>query len=342
MAQARIVGDYTGRRAPRSELLYPRIHARDVLKGAYTGNVPTIINWYANTVFPTDLNDQIGDCTIADVAHAVGSFSRFGQGTEVIVSNADVLTMYSRVSGYIPGNANTDTGCVIQDVLNDWRKNGIGTPAHKILAFFQVNYKDLNEVKACTWLFLGVTLGVNLPQSALDQFQGGQTWDLNPSLNNTVVGGHDVRLIGFNADGTVDLVTWGTVVKATWAWVQQWTEEAWSEADAEIVKNNAAPNGLSVTALNAAYTQVTGQPGPFAAPPTPTPPAPTPVPPTPVPPTPVPIPPPTPVVSAADAALAAAIPAHWLSHPGWYFRESRVVSTAIQAWLAATGQVPGQ
>ena len=304
------------------------MHARAVLQGAYTGNVPASVDWFTGVSLPMDLNDAIGDCTIADEAHAVGIFTAKGQGTEVVLSNSDVLKVYERVSGYNPGNPQTDVGCVIQDVLNDWRKIGIGSPAHQILAFFQVDYTDPVEMRACTWLFLGVTLGVNLPQSAMDAFNAGQTWDYVPTANNRIVGGHDVRIVGYNTDGTWQLATWGTVVKATWAWIQRFAEEAWAQADPEIVKNHAAPNGLSDAALNAAFTQVTGQPGPFVVTPTPPGPSPTPTPPTPTP------TPPMPVVDPADKALVAAT-GPWAAqswHP-W----TQNIANAINTWRRAKG-----
>lgn len=322
-----------GRRPPYSALTHPRMYARDILTGSYSGAVPAVVDWHTNVSLPMDLNDSLGDCTIADIAHAVGVFTFFGQGAEVVVSSADVLTVYERVGGYRPGNPATDRGCVIQDVLNDWRKTGIA--GHQILAFFQVNYTNLAELKACTWLFGGVTLGVNFPQSGMDQFSAGVLWDFSSSANNTIIGGHDIRLLGVDATGMMYVATWGTIQKMTPAWLAHFCEEAWAQADGEWVKNNASPEGLSVAALNAAFQQVTGQPGPF-----PVAPSPTPIPPNPTP-TPVPTPTPTPSVTIADRTLAAAISQHWLSHPGWYFHESRGVADAIQAWLTASGLTPG-
>lgn len=318
-----------GRKPPHSELTHPRMYARDVLTSNYSGAVPAVVDWHTGTKLPMAMNDSIGDCTIADVSHAIEVFTAFGQGTEVLISDSDVLTMYERVGGYRPGNPSTDQGCVIQDVLNDWRKTGIGNPGHKILAFLQVDWTNLAELKACTWLFGGVTLGVNFPKSAMDQFNAGVPWDFSPSANNTIIGGHDVRLLGMDATGMMYVATWGVIQKMAPAWVAHYVEESWAEADGEWIKNNASPTGLNVAALNAAFQQVTGRPGPFQVDPTP-------IPPTPAPPTP-PVPP-VPVTDV-DKVLAAAIPRSWLDHPHLRFRDANTVADALKAWLISTGQL---
>lgn len=316
-----------GRLRPHPESTHPRMHARHVLAAGYSGAIPASCDYYSGISFPVFLNQELGDCTIADVGHAEQVFSTLGQGTTVTVSDQDILTMYERVGGYNPNDPSTDQGCVIQDVLNDWRKNGIGSPAHQILAFLQVNLNNADEVKACCWLFGGCTLGVNLPASAETQFGAGQPWTVDAAADNSILGGHDVRMVGYDA-AWVYLVTWGAVQRASWEWLAQWCEEIWAEADGEWIKANASPEGLNVDALNAAFTEVTnGEPGPFPV----VGPAPTP---TPVPPGPAPQPP-APVVDDVDRALWAAVqPAlNHLSHHG----AAHVVKQALDAWHAGKG-----
>jgi hypothetical protein len=320
MSQPRIIGNYTGRRQPHSNVTHPRMFARDVLASTYTGVVPAIVDWHTGVTLPMALNSDLGDCTIADVSHAIETWTKFSGGTEVTISDADVLKMYSRVGGYIPGNPNTDQGCVIQDVLNDWRRIGIGTPAHKILAFLSVDHTSLAEMKACCWLFGGVTLGVRLPQSALDQFSAGRPWTYYANANNTIVGGHDVRLLGVDASGVMYEGTWGTIQQVDPSWMV-FVEEAWSQASsADWIKNNTSPEGLDVVALNAAFTQLTDQPGPFPVVPTP------PVPP--VPPVPGVL---TPAETAANVALAGAAHQFISSHHWW--QSSAGLKQALQDWL---------
>lgn len=321
-----------GRLAPHPEHTHPRIHAGAVLADGFELVIPDTVDWYTGISFPMYLNSSVGDCTIADVGHAEEIFSNFGQGTAIAVTDNDVLTMYERVGGYVPGNPSTDNGCVIQDVLNDWRKNGIA--GHQILAFLQVDYTNLAELKACCWLFGGVTLGVNFPQSAMAQFNAGQPWDYNPNANNTIIGGHDVRLVGFDANGNMKVVTWGAVQTMTPAWLAHFCEEAWSEADGEWIKNNTSPGGLDINALNAEFTKRTNQPGPFPVTP---PPSPTPVPPTPPNP-----PPPNPaVVTAAEQAANNALSQAaitFIQSTHWMPQAKNLTKTLI-AWLKVWGYI---
>lgn len=313
----------SGRRPPHPEATHPRLHASAVLTSGYTGAVPAVVNWWDKVPLPMDLNDSLGDCTIADVAHAVAVFTQFGQGSAVVLSDADVLAVYERVGGYRPGDPSTDNGCVIQDVLDDWRKTGISNPAHKIAAFLAVNYKDSAELKACTWLFGGVTLGVNFPKSAMAQFNNGQPWDYDPTADNTIDGGHDVRLLGIAADGTMRVATWGAIQRVTPAWLAHYCEEAWAQADQEWIKANASPEGLSVAALNAAFTQIThGQPGPFTGT---TPPGPAPVP----------SPAITPEQTAANVSLATV--AHRFVKGRHWTPENTGMARELGMWLQAWG-----
>lgn len=315
-----------GRNAPHPPETHPRAYASAVLR-AVTVSVPATCDYHSGLTFPMFANDYAGDCTEADSGHAIGVFTGEGQGQEVVLTDQDVLTAYSRVTGYDPsqtqpdGSNPTDTGAVIQDVLDDWLRNGIA--GHKILAFYQVDHTNLDEIKACVWLLGGVRLGVNLPQSAEDQFNAGRPWDYDPNADNSILGGHDVRIVGYDP-AYLYVVTWGQVQPVSWEWVQRFAEEGWVEADGAWVKNGNTPEGLTADALNAAVEQVTHKPGPFPVGPTPTP----------VPPGPAPVPP-APVVDMADRSLWAAVqPAlTHLSHHG----AARTVHDAITAWHKSKG-----
>src|ERR1700757_2471097 len=63
------------------------------------------------TQFGMMLNSQLGDCTIAGVAHAVQVWT---DNTTGMVTEADrtVQQYYQRWAGYVPGHAETDQGAV--------------------------------------------------------------------------------------------------------------------------------------------------------------------------------------------------------------------------------------
>src|SRR6478735_8563226 len=113
--------------------------------------------------WPMYLNDEIGDCTFATAGHTIQVFNWYGLGKVVKVTDADVLKGYSAVSGYDPQTGANDDGCVVQDVLNYWRKTGVG--GHKIAAFAEVDLSNEDELRAAMNLFGTVYLGINFPNT---------------------------------------------------------------------------------------------------------------------------------------------------------------------------------
>lgn len=310
-----------GRLAPHPETTHPRLHLDQFVTTAYPPAPATVDYLSQVESWPMYGNDQIGDCTCAAAGHMVEAWSRYGQGTTATVTDQDVLTAYEAVSGYVPGDPSTDNGAVMQDVLDYWRRTGIG--GHKVLAFAQVDHTNLPEVYAALNLFGAIYVGVNFPQSAMDQFNAGQPWSVEPS-DGGIIGGHAVNL-GWRDHAGLEVVTWGKVQGLDEAWWARYVEEAWVVADPEWVKANQSPPGLDVAALNAAFTAMTGDPGPFPAAPSPTP-TPTPVPPA----------PPTPVVDSADEALAP-VAHRWVAEHHTSLGGNHHMAVALQAWLAAKG-----
>jgi len=69
-------------------------------------------------LFPVDGNDQIGDCTIAAVAHAITVYRGLLK-TKKIMAQAAVQKLYDHLTG------GPDTGLNELDVLNYWRANPV-------------------------------------------------------------------------------------------------------------------------------------------------------------------------------------------------------------------------
>src|ERR1700750_2435947 len=70
-------------------------------------------------------NDRYGDCVEAANGHLVEQQTYIGQGSEVSVTTAQVLAEYSKITGFNPNDPNSDQGTIIQDGLNDLRKDGL-------------------------------------------------------------------------------------------------------------------------------------------------------------------------------------------------------------------------
>lgn len=223
--------------------------------------------------WPMYLNDRIGDCTCAAAGHIIEEVTQYGQGKVVVLPDNDILSAYEAVSGYNPNTGANDNGAVMQDVLNYWRKNGFG--GHKILAFAEVDHKNMDEVYAATDLFGFVYLGIDFPAFAMDQFNAGEAWDVSDT-NAQIEGGHAINAGWYDKSSqTWKVITWGKVQTMTNAFFDKYVEEAWIAITPEWVEGNDSPEGVDIQALGEAYTQITGKPSPFT---NVTPPAPTPTP----------------------------------------------------------------
>jgi hypothetical protein len=261
--------------APRD--LARSLPLKQFLRAGYTGNVPDVVSYTPDAAnLPMDGNDQLGDCTAAGAAHVITTITQFGQGAPVVPALNDVIAFYSGSTGYVPGRPNTDQGGDMQTVLKYWRQTGLA--GHKIAAYFAVDPHDFDEMRAALYLFGNLYIGFSCTQGFETAFDNGTVFDV--VRRDRVLGGHCVAIHEITKGGNIKGSTWGGFFEMTPAAWAKYVDEPYAVASQEWVKNNLTPEGLDVAAVNAAYQQVTGQPGPFVATgPTPTPtPTPTPVP----------------------------------------------------------------
>ena len=109
-----------------------------------------------------------------------------------------------------------------------------------------------------------VSLGVNLPQSAMDQFDAVQPWTV--SGDATILGGHCITAFGYDAQ-YVYIVSWGKVVPATWGWLAAYCDEAWAVVSAMWAgQAGKDPEGVDLNGLGAEFAALTGESNPFPAP----------------------------------------------------------------------------
>src|SRR5438067_11106486 len=73
----------------------------------------------ASKLFPMDGNDQLGDCTIAALAHAITVYRGLIGRERRIMSKEEVVKLYMRLTGGV------DSGLNALDVLNHWRKHAV-------------------------------------------------------------------------------------------------------------------------------------------------------------------------------------------------------------------------
>lgn len=201
-------------------------------------------------------NDSLGDCTCAAYYHARQVWSFNAKGAEITESDSDVVLLYEQACGYDPTNPSTDQGGVEQDVLTYLLNTGapITTPAgasfNKILAFLEVDFRNLDDLKRTIYDCGVAYIGINVPQSVMDNVDDPtKPWDITG--DNTSVGGHAVVLTGYTVDGFT-CISWGQRYTITPAFLGTNMDEAYAIADPEwIAATGKTPLGMSVQDLEA-------------------------------------------------------------------------------------------
>jgi hypothetical protein len=171
-------------------------------------------------------NDTIGDCTCAAVAHMIMLFTAH-TGTLVTPDPSDIITAYSAITGFDPLTGANDNGAALTDVLEYWQTTGIA--GHRILGWVQINHASHLRRQQGIHIFGANDVGVNLPQSAMDQFTNGQTFDVprEGQSDGGIIGGHCIVEAGYGSGGS-DFITWGKGdQKGTYRWSDLYLDEAY-------------------------------------------------------------------------------------------------------------------
>lgn len=187
-------------------------------------------------------NDLVGDCTAAAVAHALTTWRSYAPPYSDM-PDAAVLALYSAVSGYVPGQPETDRGALCLDVLDYWRKAPIdGAPLADFCALDPHNHR---HVRQALWLFGCLYAGVTL--TAAQETQA--VWDTGGDASTW--GGHCILIVAADDDG-LTCITWGKRQRMTW----RWWDAACDEAYGLVSPVWRSPLGVTVDAMLAAEAGV--------------------------------------------------------------------------------------
>lgn len=252
-----------GALAPHPEDTHPRVKLANHLSLAKIPPTPAVVD-YASKVrsWPMYLNNKLGDCTAAAMAHALQAWTAYARGLVTLPDSA-VLRLYEAM-GYVPGDPATDRGAVEQDVLAYVHKNGIG--GHKILAYAQVDHRNPDEMKTALNLFGTLYLGANIPQSALDQTDAGQPWAV--VTGSPVQGGHCFVAQRWDTAGApMQVVTWGALQRVSLEWWMDYGLEAWVMISEDwFLASGLSGSGIELPELGDDFAIVTGSDNPFRRP----------------------------------------------------------------------------
>lgn len=193
-------------------------------------------------------NDEYGDCTCADSGHAL-MMRTANTGTMVVPTTADVLAIYTAITGFNPQDPGTDQGAMEGDVCRYMISHGL--LGHKSMGTAPIvtGKLTLSGVDHLKWgmqVFGVVRLGVNLPASAEDQFPD-YPWSLSGDL--TITGGHDVPLVKYDTQYAY-VITWGRVQRVEWSWLLAFCEEAHAEVYPDFIRaSGTSPSGFHLNTM---------------------------------------------------------------------------------------------
>lgn len=192
-------------------------------------------------------NDQYGDCVEAAAGNTIMTMTS-QSGIQVSPTTSQILQDYTNITGFNENDPNTDQGTVMVDALAYYVKSGIA--GRKILGWASVKIDaSLWEFRQAISLFGTVLTGFNFPQSAMDQFNAGQTWAINTS--SPLIGGHCVAVSEYSPTQLV-CNTWAALQPASLGFFPYYADEAYVLITQDwINKMKISPSGFNINVLEA-------------------------------------------------------------------------------------------
>ena len=226
---------------------------------------PTQEDWAAAVPgWPMYKNNELGICGPAGAGHQLQSWTAYGQGKCITVSDAAVVKVYQDVGGYIFGDPSTDQGVNLLDLLKYLQQ--VGIDGHKIGPFVALDPTRQDELCEGHHLYTGVMLGLDMPV----MWQNADVWDVGPNTlgdwGTGTWGGHCVvgekyfcQVADVSAAG-LWVITWGGLKLITWAALAVYCSEAYGILSQDFIKDGKSPIGLDYVTLLADLALVQAMP----------------------------------------------------------------------------------
>lgn len=206
------------------------------------------------TAWGAMLNFKLDICAVASAGHMIQAWTHLASRKRVTVGSKPLVDMYSGVSGYNPKTGKPDEGCDVETAFRWWRDKGLG--GHKIEAWCWVDPHQRLQVETAHWLFGGLYVVLNLPATALDQWDKGVPWSGSPKPNRpgTQPGSgfpHAVNVVAIGPN-YLTAVTWGTLQPITPVFWDSYVLDCYPVLSQDWISPNlTAPSGFDLEALKA-------------------------------------------------------------------------------------------
>lgn len=212
---------------------------------------PTSVNYYNGLSLPMDGNDQYGDCVMAATAHLLAAWNSEVEEEIPVPDSDEVVAEYFTLEYGSPvPDPSEDNGLSEADVLASWHTEGLF--GSKIAAYAPVYYKDIIAVHQAIALYGGALFGIQVPQSAQEQFEAGQPWTYEP--DSPILGGHAIAPLGYD-EKYVYCATWGGIAPVTYPFLSAFLDEMWAIIPQAFVEAKKGPS-LDLKSLQADIHQL--------------------------------------------------------------------------------------
>lgn len=196
-------------------------------------------------------NDQYGNCVWAGAAHEHMVWSLAGGRPRTRFLTKNVLSDYAAVTGFDPAKPDTDQGTDMSAAASYRRKTGvIGANGKRNLidSYVALRVGNIDQLALSIWLMGAAGIGLQMPQSSLDQFDRGETWTV--PKRSTATGGHYVSGVGRNKVGNFLVVTWGKVHEMTPEFYERYNDETIAYISLDILnEKKLSPEGFDADTL---------------------------------------------------------------------------------------------
>ncbi len=195
-------------------------------------------------------NDETSDCVWASACHRVMQWHATA-GTDVPhFTDFDAVSDYAAETGYNPTDPASDQGTSMIAAVAYQKATGIRDSVnvrHKVEGSLFLRPGDISELAAALYWFGALDIGLQLPPSAMDQFNDAQPWSVSGGAG---VDGHCVTVIARNSADNFVIVTWGRVHAMTPQFVQSYMDEGFAYYSEDMLRSDTlSPRGIDKAGL---------------------------------------------------------------------------------------------
>jgi len=189
-------------------------------------------------------NDRYGNCVIVCAANIQLNMRAAATSDTSQIADAAIIALSREMDAL--------NGYNILDRLKYWRRNTMW--ANRLWAFAQIDYANIQEIKATVDALGAADIGVRLANAWRDSntWNDGHGRQYEPGS----WGLHSVPIVGYDTTAAY-VASWGDVITFPWDAVPKYCDEAYALIDPAWIEPDAeAPNFLDLDALHAALQAV--------------------------------------------------------------------------------------